>query len=192
LVQFFLQCHPTSQKAHRISAGFCKEDDVNRNQLIVGLIIFTAFIILFILGFRVLIREWKPAPAQTGQREPLPALGYCTSNQAKPCVLSFNLNNDGTMTINLLVDSSLRGFDLTIKQDVKENIYKCQKMNRLSTSASCVGETLPTGEVFQFRMISRKKDAPLAEGNFSIIGLALATPEIFLTPTPTPPPHRYR
>jgi hypothetical protein len=54
-----------------------------------------------------------------------------------------------------------------------------------STNFSCRGETLPIGEPLQFLMLS-KKNIPLAEGSFSIIGLPIATPEIAVTPTFNP------
>jgi hypothetical protein len=41
---------------------------------------------------------------------------------------------------------------------------------------------MPVGETLQFLVISKRKDIPLAEGRFPIIGLALATPEVAPTP----------
>ena len=165
---------------------------MNQNRLSAGLITFVAvLLILVISGSVILIREWKSGQAQVGHRSPLPGLGYCSSKQITPCILSFNLDSHGNMVINMLTDGrSAPNFYLKIQQDGGENIYKCQKVKGFSTSVACVGESMPVGEVFQFLMISTRDDTLLAQGSFPIIGLALATPEIFLTPTPLPPHYR--
>lgn len=160
---------------------------MNRNRLIVGLVIFAALMLLAIFGSILLFREWNNGQAQIGQREPLPSLGYCSSNQVRPCILSFKLNARGRMVINVLIDrSARRNFYMKIRRDGGESIYKCRKMANSSTSFSCRGETLPIGEPLQFLMLSTKKNIPLAEGSFSIIGLPIATPEIAVTPTFSP------
>ncbi len=42
---------------------------------------------------------------------------------------------------------------------------------------------MPVGEALSFLLVSAEEDMELAEGTFPIIGLAIATPEIFVTPT---------
>jgi hypothetical protein len=162
--------------------GFIKEVDVNRNRLIVGLVILAALMILMICGSVILLREWKSEQAKVHYRVPIPSLRYCSSDQARPCILSFNLDSDSNMLINILIERSAPSFYLLIKYSSGENIYQCRKTK--GTSASCIGKAMPVGEVLQFLMISKKQKIPLAEGRFPIIGLALATPEIAPTLTP--------
>ena len=61
----------------------------------------------------------------------------------------------------------------------------CEKVNTFSTSVYCTGKALPVGEVLQFFIISLNEDVVLAQGNFPIIGMALAAPGDYLQPTPT-------
>ncbi|HUF00118.1 MAG TPA: hypothetical protein VMN99_12750, partial [Anaerolineales bacterium] len=52
-----------------------------------------------------------------------------------------------------------------------------------STSVYCTGIALPLGEIFQFFILSVNDNRVLAQGNFSIIGLALAAIDIYTSPT---------
>ena len=167
--------------------GSINEVYVNRNRLIVGLVILVVLMILMISGSAILLREWNGGQAKVGQRVPIPSLSYCSSNQVRPCVLSFNLDSDDKMLINMLIDRSSPGFYIKIKYGLGENIYPCGKSQGSSTSISCVGKAMPPGEILQFLLISKSKDITLAEGRFPIIGLALATPEVALSPTSETP-----
>lgn len=166
--------------------GFIKEADVNRNRLIVGLIILGVFLTLIISGSILLLRQWDSSPAETGRREPLQGLRYCSSNQIRPCVLAFHLDAGGEMVINLLTDRRATNVFLKVKQGEREAIYECQKVQGFSTNLDCRGEKLPVGETFSFVLVSATDNRPLAEGTFPIIGLAIATPETFVTPTFVP------
>ncbi len=167
--------------------GTIKESHMNRNRLIVGIVIFTVFIILVSSGAAILFREWNGRQARVDQRKPLASLGYCNSNQVRPCILSFSLDLNGNMIVNLLTDDP-SDFYLKINHNEGASIYECQKVKEFSTNTSCIGEAMSLGEVLQFVIISTNGDTPLAEGRFPIIGLALATPEIYSTPTFIPPP----
>ena len=163
--------------------GSVKEDLVNRNQLIVGLFTLAVLLTLAICGSIILLRPWNSRQAETGQREPLQGLSYCSSNQLRPCVLSFSLDATGRMVINLLTDRRAKNIYLKVEPGEHETIYKCQAVEGFSTTLACTGEKLPVGEALSFVIVSNEADVPLAEGTFPIIGLAIATPEIFLTPT---------
>lgn len=163
--------------------GLLKEDYVNGNRLTAGLIILAVFMIVFMGGSILLLRQWNSKQVETGQREPLPGLSYCTSSEIRPCVLAFNQDMNGNMVINLLTDARSPNFYLKIRQNEREHIYQCQKVQGFSSNFACTGEKMPVGEAFSFVMVSTKEDMPLAEGTFPIIGLAIATPEIFVTPT---------
>ena len=120
-----------------------------------------------------------------GEREPIPALAYCSSNDTRPCMASFSLDANGKMLVNILTPGlSFPTFYLKIIYSEGENIYECKKLQRFSTSVYCTGEPMRLGEVLQFMLISVDGDMTLAEGRFAIIGLALATPEFAeLSPT---------
>ena len=183
LVKFHHQCPPTSQEKASSLVGFIREDHVNRNRLIAGLAILAVFMILVVFGSNLLFKEWNNRQPQIGQREPLPSLSYCSSSQIRPCILAFNLDADGKMIVNVLADGSSAKFYLKIKKDGQDNTYKCQKVQGFLTNFFCTGEKMPVGEAFSFIIVSTEDNIPLAEGTFPIIGLAIATPDIFVTPT---------
>lgn len=87
------------------------------------------------------------------------------------------------MVIDLLTDRRAMNVYLRVRQDQRETMYKCQNVQGFSTNLACTGEKLPVGEAFSFVVVSTTDNIPLAEGTFPIIGLAIATPEIFVTPT---------
>jgi hypothetical protein len=156
---------------------------VNRNRLIAGGTILV-FLVLIIPGSIFLRKEWQSRQAQVEQREPLQGLGYCSPEQITPCIVSFSLDADSRMIVSVLTDGpSFPNFYLKIRHGKGENIYPCQRVKGFSTSVYCTGAVLPLGEVFQFFLLATNGDRVLAQGNFSIIGLALGTPEIFVSPT---------
>lgn len=88
------------------------------------------------------------------------------------------------MVINILVHGSSPDFYVKIKRETGEHVYECEKAKTYSINVYCTGDTMPAGETLSFLLISTKENATLAEGSFPIIGLALATPEVYRTPTP--------
>jgi hypothetical protein len=143
-------------------------------------------VVLLISGL-ILWRDWRRGQARVGQRFPLQELGYCSSNPVTPCVVSFSLDAEGNMLVNFLTDGIFYpDFYLKIKAGENEHIYVCEKINKFATSVYCTGKALPVGEVLQFFIFSIKGDVLLAQGNFPIIGMALAAPGIYLSPTPSP------
>jgi hypothetical protein len=161
---------------------------VTRNRLILGISIPVALAILIISGL-ALFREWKSRQARVDQRIPLQGLNYCNSNQVTPCVVSFGLDSDGNMLVNFLTDGVFYpDFYLKIKTGAAEHIYVCQKAYKFATSVYCTGKALPIGEVFQFLIFSINEEVLLAQGNFPIIGMALAPPGVFSPPTPSATP----
>lgn len=159
---------------------------MNRNRWIVGLVILAVFLILIVTGSASLslLRKWNSRGAQVHAREPLPSLRYCSSEQNRPCILSFTVDARENMVVNVLTDRAASpDFYLKIGQAESESIYQCQKVQGFSTSFYCTGEKMPLGDVLQFRIVSKKADLTLAEGSFPIIGMAVATPEVYATPT---------
>lgn len=183
LVKFSPQCQPTTQEMFSDWRD-TKEEYVNRNRWIVGLVSLAVFVMLVVLGSVSLRLLRNNRQAQVDAREPVPSLRYCSSEPYRPCILSFNVDSQENMMVNILADySSFPNFYLKIRQDQTENIYKCQKVQGFSTNFSCKGEKMPVGKTLQFLVLSTKEDALLAEGSFPIIGMAVATPEVYSTPT---------
>lgn len=159
---------------------------MNRNQLIAGGIVL-ALLLLLVPGSILLRNEWQNRQAGVYQREPVPGFGYCTAEEIAPCILSFSRDAEGKMLVNILTDRSLPNFYLKIKHSQGQNVYPCHKVEGFSTSVYCTGKALSLGEVFQFFILSTNGDRTLAQGNFSIIGMALSTIQIFTSPMPGTP-----
>lgn len=160
---------------------------MNRKQLILRISIATAFLLLIIAGL-VYVRERQKSQSRVEDRIPLQGLAYCTENPVTPCVISFSLDSEDNMLVNLLTEGVFYpDFYLKIKTNDAEHIYVCQKVSKFATTVYCTGQKLSIGEVYQFLIISLREDVLLAQGNFPIIGMALGTPVVFVeTPTVTP------
>ena len=154
---------------------------MNRNPWLTALVIIAVLIILLIYG----LLWWQAREPGMGERQPIPALAYCSSNDARPCIASFSLDPDGKMLVNVLTPGlSFPAFYLKIIHSEGGNVYECETLERFSTNVYCIGEAMRLGEVLQFLLISTDGEVTLAEGSFAIIGLALATPDFAdLSPT---------
>jgi hypothetical protein len=161
-----------------------KEKQMNRTRVIAGLIVLVLLVSLTPYAANVLIRKWGAQPPQVGQRSPAPGLSYCAPEEARPCVISFQVGAPGDMIIQLLADPSSPDFDVVIRADQQEKHYTCQPSEQSIGEVVCTGEAVPAGKALSFSLIARPGKVLLAEGTFSIIGIALATPEILFTPTP--------
>jgi hypothetical protein len=159
-----------------------KGDHVNRKRLILGISI-TILLILIISGV-AWFKGKQSGQAEVSRRFPLQRLGYCSSDQVTPCIVSFSLDSDGKMLVNFLTTGAFYpDFYLKIKQGDVQHIYGCRKASTFATSVYCTGAALPLGQVFQFSIFSLKEDVLLAEGDFAIIGIAIGTPAIASSPT---------
>ena len=156
-----------------------------RNRLILIVSISAVIVLLVLVGF-VRFREANREQARVDRRFPLQKLAYCDSGPVRPCVVSFSQDSDGEMLVSFLTDGPFYpDFYLTIRTEGKEHIYVCQKVDRFATSVYCTGKFLPAGRVLQFRIFSINEEVLLAEGNFPIIGIALVTPDLSVSPTTT-------
>lgn len=156
---------------------------MNQNRLIAGGAL-GFLLMLIIAGVVLLSRELRTRQTQVNQREPLQGLGYCDSRQVTPCIVSFSRDSGGKMLVNILTDgTSFPDFYLKIKHSQGESIYPCTEVKRFSTSVYCAGKILPLGEELQFFILAIDDNRLLAQGNFSIIGMAFSTLEIFVSPT---------
>jgi hypothetical protein len=160
---------------------------VTRNRFLLSSI--SVVLVLLIVSGLVLWRERQRNQARVDQRFPVQGLKYCSSSPVTPCVVSFSQDADGNMLVSFLTDGAFYpDFYLKIKAGEEEHIYVCEKVNTFATSVYCTGKAMPVGVVLQFFIISLKEDVLLAQGNFPIIGIALAAPGIFAPPTPTTGP----
>ena len=152
---------------------------MNRQRLVMGIGI-AFLLIVSIAGLIRLSTEWQGRQTQVSWRQPVSGLAYCDSNQVTPCIISFSLDRKGEMLVNILADDPLfPAFYLKVKHDDGESIYPCQEVQGFSTSVYCIGKALPVGNVFQFFILALDDNRLLAQGNFSIIGMALSTVEVF-------------
>ena len=155
---------------------------MDRNRLIAGVAVAVALIIMLIYG----LVQWRKGQARASQRAPLSELAYCSSDDIRPCIVSFSLTSDGDMLINILTpEASFPAFYIKIIHEGGESIYACQKVEKFLANVYCIGAIMQIGKVLQFLLISTSDDELLAEGSIAIIGLALPTPEAQLTASPT-------
>lgn len=155
-----------------------------QRRLIAGVVILAVLFILVIVALFRSMQDRGPDP-QIGQRSPAAELAYCQPEDTELCVVSFGQLVDGDMLVNFQLPRLLYPeFVLIINRYGVESTYQCKRVKGLSTGVTCKGVSQVPGEVLQFKVISRKDGALLAEGKFSIIGIALSTPESDTTGTP--------
>jgi len=143
-------------------------------------------LLILIPGSILLRNEWKSRQSSVNEREPVPGLGYCSSSPVTPCIVSFSLDADGKMLVSVMTGgSSYPNIYLKIRHSQGENVYPCRRVTGFSTSVYCTGRALPLGEIFQFFILTTNGDRLLAQGNFSIIGMAISTLEIPVPGTPS-------
>ncbi|HSG42440.1 MAG TPA: hypothetical protein VLA72_04725 [Anaerolineales bacterium] len=174
---------------------------MNRKQwIIIGITI----TVLLAVGLTLLWINRSNDNSEIGENKPVFELVYCAENQVKPCVVSFGLDIDGNMLVNILLpDLTFPGFYLEIVRGGEVSVsYTCRRIPAKPNNAYCMGEKLPPGESLHLMIFSTRDDVLLAQGNLSIIGLAFPTLEIALptdvptdistktsqTPTSTEPP----
>ena len=158
---------------------------MTRNRLLLGIVFVAVLVILALVGLAQL-RDSNSKQARVDRRFPLQKLGYCSSGPVKPCVVSFSQDSDGKMLVSFLTEGAFYpDFYLTIRTDENDHIYVCEKIDRFATSVYCTGKALPVGAAYQFLIFSINEEVLLAQGSFPIIGLALAMPDIYSSPTPS-------
>lgn len=144
-------------------------------------------VVLLVAGTLLLTSNDTGTPQTAVQGTPASSLTYCGDDGTRPCVVSFSVDADGNMLVNLLMpDRFFPAFYLKVLRGAQEIIYDCRRVNTAPDSAYCIGEKLPPGEVLHLMLLSTRDDTLLAEGNLSIIGLAFPTVDV-VTSTPTTP-----
>lgn len=157
---------------------------MNRKQWIIAGILVT---VLLVGGILLLQFIDSDDPQSAVQNAPASSLTYCNDEGTRPCVVSFGVDVDGNMLVNLLLpDRSFPAFYLKVLRGTQELIYECRRVNTAPNSAYCTGPKLPPGETLHLILISTGNEALLAEGDLSIIGLAFPTVDV-VTSTPITP-----
>ena len=155
---------------------------MNRKQWIMIGIIIT---VLLVMSYFLLQMNRSDDSGETGEGISVD-LAYCTDEGVKPCVVSFGLDVDGNMLVNILLpDLTYPGFYLQIMRGEVSVSYSCRRITATPNNAFCIGEKLPPGESLYLRLISTRDNLLLAQGELSIIGLAFPTMEIAV-PTDVP------
>lgn len=162
-----------------------KEARVNRKQWIVVGILVTVFLVVGVVSLRGNNADNPPDATQEG---PVPELTYCNEEYSGPCIVSFGLDAEGNMLVNLLLPSlSFPHFRLKIVRGETEFHFNCRRLSVARNNAYCTGEKIPPGEILHLMLISTRGGDLLAEGYLSIIGLAFPTVEVVsATPEITP------
>ena len=144
--------------------------------MIVGISIAVVLVVLVIAGVVYLFSRFKTQP-QAQQRELIAELVYCNSHDLRPCIVSFSVDADGNMLVNLLIPASnYPDFYLTISDGEVVNRYECEQVEDFPTNVYCTGAEMVPGKLLQFNIIALEDETILAEGNFAIIGLQLPNP----------------
>ena len=161
-------------------------DDIRTQQrwLIAAVAILAVILILVLVVIFRSIQKPDPSP-RIGHRSPAAQLGYCAPEDTRLCIVSFGQIEGGDMLVNFqLPRPAYPDFTLVINRFGVDSSYECQRMKGLSTGVICTGPSQVPGEELQFKVFSTKDSTLLAAGKFSIIGIAISTPENSTTGTP--------
>jgi hypothetical protein len=163
-----------------------KEAYVNRKQWMIAGVLLTVVIVAAIM----LLRNNEPdEPVVTGQETPVSLLAYCSEEGEKPCVVSFGLDADGNMLVNILLpELTFPNFRLEIMRGEATYEYDCRRVSTNLNNAYCIGAHLPPGESLHMMLLATRDDTLLSEGDLSIIGVVFPTLSVVSqTPEPTAP-----
>lgn len=158
----------------------------NRNRFIaaIGILIVLLIVVFYVAGD--FLRS-KMKSSQIHARFPISELTYCSLDQSQLCVISFGQELNGPMHVDFLVpDSDYPEFLLKIDHNGTEKIYECQHMEETPENVYCIGEVRAPGAILNISVLSKSNDLLLAKGTFSVIGIAILTPEFIPTSTEEP------
>jgi len=156
-----------------------------RQRLIVDGIL---FLVLMVLVVVVDLNQKHTEPQEKPiQPASVSTLAYCHEEQDGLCVVSFDIDDDGNMLVNILLDDlSYPRFMLQVLRDGLSIPYECRNSEASFYHVVCIGPQMPPGGVLHFILISTRDESILAEGDLSIIGLGFPTLGVVtVTPFPT-------
>jgi hypothetical protein len=149
----------------------------NRNRLIAiaAILIVLMMAIIYSAGRS---QRSKVKHSQIGSRHPAAALPYCSMDQSHLCVLSFGQIVNGPMRVDFLAPNlDYPEFVLKVINNGEESTYDCQSVGETPENIYCTGRVQAPGAILELSLFSKKDNALLAKGTFSVIGVALLTPE---------------
>lgn len=155
---------------------------MNRNRWIIASILLGIVLVCIfaVVGISRLLSNNKASSS----RSHIVLLGYCTASDIKPCIVSFSVDADNQMLVNILVPSGYADFYLTISSDSAENKYQCEKLQDFPNNVTCTGPQMVPGPQLHFTLISTLTGQTFAKGDFAIIGLMLPSPVAKSTEAP--------
>ena len=158
----------------------------NRNRVIAGVVILIVLLtVVFYVANNFLPTRMKSS--QIHSRFPISELTYCSIDQSQLCVISFGQELNGPMHVDFLVpDSDYPEFLLKIDHNGIERIYECQHLEEIPEKVYCTGEVQAPGAVLKISVFSRSNNLLLTKGTFSVIGIAILTPEFVPESTEEP------
>jgi hypothetical protein len=149
--------------------------------IIGGIVLGIVILILAVLG---LFRLRDSPKQQVSPRSHIVKLGYCNPGGVKPCLVSFSLDAENRMLVNLLIPAGYADFYMTISGESEENQYECKKLEEFPTHVTCTGKPMYPGAKLHFTLISTATGQTFAKGDFTMIGLLLPTTVAESTETP--------
>lgn len=154
---------------------------MNRKQIILAA---AAGLLVLLIGTIVGVSRLRNETPESSKRLLVAELGYCGVNGPRPCIESFYQDGDGYLLVNVLTPNrNYSEFYLTITRAGELNRYLCQKDKVVPVQRNCLGKNMPLGEMLEFSLIAVTDERVLANGQFAIIGLLLATPSVNATET---------
>ena len=149
----------------------------NRNRLIAIVAVLIALTIVIVYSVSR-AQSPKVKRSQVGSRYPASAIGYCSVDPSHLCVLSFGQIVNGPMRVDFLAPSAdYPKFVLKVTNSGVESTYECQSVQETPENIYCTGMVQAPGAILELNLLSEKNNTLLAKGTFSLIGVALLTPE---------------
>ncbi len=149
----------------------------NRNRLIAIAAILIVLMIVIVYSAARSQRS-KVKHSQIGSRYPASALAYCSMDQSHLCVLSFGQIVNGPMRVDFLApNGDYPEFVLKVINNGLESTYECQSVEETPKNIYCTGMAQAPGAILELSLFSKKDNSLFAKGTFSLIGVALLTPE---------------
>jgi hypothetical protein len=156
---------------------------LSRNRLIIAGSILLGVVLIGIIALVGIFRFLSNRKA-SNPRSHLVPLGYCNASDIKPCIVSFSVDADSQMLVNILIPAGYADFYLTIRSDSTENKYECEKLQDFPNNVTCTGPQMYPGPQLHFALISTLTGQTFAQGDFAIIGLMLPSPVAEATEPP--------
>ena len=156
---------------------------MSRNRLMIIGSILLGVVLISIIALIGIFRLLNNRQASNPRSHIVP-LGYCTASDIKPCIVSFSVDSDNQMLVNILIPAGYSDFYLTISSDNGENKYECEKLQDFPNNVTCTGAQMYLGPQLHFTLISTLTGQTFAKGDFAIIGLMLPSPVAESTEAP--------